>query len=195
MPPPQEETVQSLQKNDYVTCCFDSFWWVTLIEMVNSAEKDYLCTFLHPHGPSTQFHWPRGNDNGYVPVTKIIMKIGIPTTSVNGRTYYITEDERKKHRTALRLWINHTSETKFLIFHARKGFGNGPLGGPKWCILHGVQVLNLYFWLLWPLNLAWVNFKHQLTNRTLPISSSTKRTGLRFRTLKRTKIANFGHQK
>ena len=96
MPPPQEETVQSLQKNDYVTCCFDSFWWVALIEMVNSAEKDYLCTFLHPHGPSTQFHWPRGNDKGYVPVTKIIMKIGIPTTSVNGRTYYITEDERKK---------------------------------------------------------------------------------------------------
>jgi len=143
MPPPQEETVQSLQKNDYVTCCFDSFWWVTLIEMVNSAEKDYLCTFLHPHGPSTQFHWPRGNDNGYVPVTKIIMKIGIPTTSVNGRTYYITEDERKKHRTALRLWINHTSETKFLIFHARKGFGNRPLGGPKWFILHCVNGLSL----------------------------------------------------
>ena len=82
MPPPQKETVQSLQKNDYVNCCFDGFWLVALIEMVNSAEKDYLCTFLHPHGPSTQFHWSRGNDKGYVPVIKIIMKIGIHTTSV-----------------------------------------------------------------------------------------------------------------
>ena len=53
MPPPQKETVQSLQKNDYVTSCFDGFWLVALIEMVNSAEKDYLCTFLHTHGPST----------------------------------------------------------------------------------------------------------------------------------------------
>lgn len=79
MPLPQDETVQLLKKNDYVTCCFDGYWWVALIDTVNIEEKDFKCTFLHPHGPSTQFRWPRGKDEGFVPVTKIIMKIDIPT--------------------------------------------------------------------------------------------------------------------
>ena len=88
MPLPQDETVQLLQKNYYVTCCVDGYWWVALINTVSREEKDFSCTFLHPHGPSKQFHWPRGKDEGFVPFTKIIMKVAIPTTSANGRTYF-----------------------------------------------------------------------------------------------------------
>ena len=86
MPASQNETVESLKPNDYVTCCFDGFWWLVLIDAVNKEEKDLTCKFLHSHGPSNQFHWPRGDDRGYVPFNKVIMKIETPRTSVNERT-------------------------------------------------------------------------------------------------------------
>ena len=86
MPAPQNETVESLKTNDYVTCCFDGFWWLVLIDAVNKEEKDLTCKFLHPHRLSNQFHWPRGDDREYVPFNKVIMKIETPKTSVNGRT-------------------------------------------------------------------------------------------------------------
>ena len=41
MPPPQDETVQVLKKNDYVTCCFDGHWWVALIDAVHKEERDF----------------------------------------------------------------------------------------------------------------------------------------------------------
>lgn len=96
MPAPPNETVESLKPNDYVTCCFDGFWWLVLIDSVNTEEKDLTCKFLHPHGPSNQFYWPRGDDKGYVPFSKIIMKIETPKTSVNGRQYFVKEDEMKR---------------------------------------------------------------------------------------------------
>ena len=74
MPAPQNETLESLKCNDYITCCFDGFWWLALIEMVNKEEKDLTCNFLHPHGPTSQFHWPHGDDRRYVPLNKVITK-------------------------------------------------------------------------------------------------------------------------
>ena len=69
---------------------------MALIEKVNMEEKDITCKFLHPHGPSTLFHWPRNKDRGYIPFSKVIMKIQVPSTSVNGRTYFISEEEKDK---------------------------------------------------------------------------------------------------
>ena len=40
MAAPQNETLESLKCNDYITCCFDGFWWLALVEMVNKEEKD-----------------------------------------------------------------------------------------------------------------------------------------------------------
>ena len=56
MPAPQNETLESLECNDCITCCFYGFWWLALIEVVNKGEKDLRCKFLHPHGQSGQFH-------------------------------------------------------------------------------------------------------------------------------------------
>ena len=67
-----------------------------MIEMVNKEEKDLTCKFLHPHGPSGQIHWPCGDNRLYVPLNKVIMKIQTPTTSANGKTYFITEEEKNK---------------------------------------------------------------------------------------------------
>ena len=63
--------------------------------MVNK-KKDFTCKFLHPHGPSRQFHRTRGDDSGHVPLNKVIIKIQTPTTSANGRPYFITEEEKSK---------------------------------------------------------------------------------------------------
>ena len=74
----------------------DGFWWLALIEVVNKKEKDFTCKFLHPHGPCRQFHRTRGDDSGYVPSNKVIIKIQTPTTSANGRPYFIIEEEKSK---------------------------------------------------------------------------------------------------
>ena len=85
--------IWSLKFNDYITCCFNGFWWLALIEVVNKEEKHLTYKFLHPRGQSGQFHWSRGED---IEITYPYMKIQTPTTSANGRTYFITEGEKNK---------------------------------------------------------------------------------------------------
>ena len=96
MPKETYDIVGALKKNDYITCFFDGFWWLALIESINTDEKDLTCKFMHPHGPAKQFYWPCSDDRGYIPCDKIIMKIATPSTSINGRQYFIKEDELEK---------------------------------------------------------------------------------------------------
>lgn len=96
MPTPLDETLELLKCNDYITCIFDGYWWLALIESVNREEKDLTCKFLHPHGPSHQFHWPTNRDRGYIPLSKVVMRVQTPSISVNGRTYFITKEEKNK---------------------------------------------------------------------------------------------------
>ena len=112
MPAPQNETLEPLKCNDYITCCFVGFWWLALIKVVNKEEKDLTCKFLHPHGLSGQFHWPRGDDRGYVPSNRVIMKIQTPTMSENRRTYFITEEEKNKTQN----YFETTSVYKYFLF-------------------------------------------------------------------------------
>ena len=79
-----------------MTCVFDGFWWLALIDSINTKEKDFTCRFMHPHGPSNVFHWPQNEDMGYVPFDKIIMKIETPNTSSNGRKYFIKKEDKKQ---------------------------------------------------------------------------------------------------
>ena len=63
---------------------------------MNKDGKDLTGKSFHPHGPSSQFHSPRSDDRGYVPLSKVIMKIQTPTTSANGITHFITAEEKSK---------------------------------------------------------------------------------------------------
>ena len=94
--PIQNVVVTSLKVNDYVTCVFDGFWWLAMIVSINTQEEDCTCTFMHPHGPSDVFHWPQNDDMGYVPFSKIIMKIETPAASSNGRKYFIKKEEKEQ---------------------------------------------------------------------------------------------------
>ena len=82
--------------NDYVTCLLGGFWWLALIDSDNSEEKDFTCKFMDPHGPAYKFYWPQGNNKRYIPYDKINMKVKITTTSVNGRPYFIEDEELKQ---------------------------------------------------------------------------------------------------
>ena len=91
-----DQIISSLKRMDYVTCEYNSFWWLALIDDLNVDEKDVTCKFMHPHGPTNNFYWPLCDDKAYVPYNKIIMKVKTPNTSSNGRQYNISEEELHK---------------------------------------------------------------------------------------------------
>ena len=84
--------ITDLTPSTYITCIYNSFWWVGLITKVNLQEGDVQVDFMHPHGPRKSFNWPRHSDTCFVPIKNIILKIAAPATTT-GRTYTITNDE------------------------------------------------------------------------------------------------------
>ena len=79
----------------YVTCIYNSFWWVGIITLVNREAGDVKVNFMHPHGPRKTFNWPQHTDTCYVPIKSTTHKISTPTTST-GRTYKINESDYQK---------------------------------------------------------------------------------------------------
>ena len=79
----------------YVTCLYDSFWWVGLVTQVDVEQGDVRVQFMFPHVPCKTFNWPETEDSCYVPIKKILYQISSPTTTT-GRTYRITDEEYDK---------------------------------------------------------------------------------------------------
>ena len=71
----------------YVTCLYDSFWWVGLVTQV-----DVKVQFMFPHGPCKTFNWPETEDSCYVPIKNILCQISSPTT-ITGQNYKKTDEE------------------------------------------------------------------------------------------------------
>ena len=79
---------------DYVTCVYDNFWWLALVDNINHDEKDITCKFMKPHGPSEFFYWPARDDTVYVPFDKILLNVKTPNiASSSGRQYCIKKQE------------------------------------------------------------------------------------------------------
>ena len=90
-----DELIASLSQNDYITCVYGNFWWVAMVLKVDCEEKDALCSFMHPHGYSENFHWPT-RDQVYVPFSKILLKVATPTAlSTSGRHFSLKKEELK----------------------------------------------------------------------------------------------------
>ena len=70
-----------------VTCIYNSFWWVSMVSLVDIAAGDVINTdFIHPHGTQKTFNWHQISDSCYVFVKNIIQKLLTPTTSTE-RSY------------------------------------------------------------------------------------------------------------
>ena len=80
--------VQDIKESDFISCIYDDHWWIGLVQSVDLEQGDVKVKFMHPHGPTLQFHWPSRDDMCYVPTDKLLCKISIPITST-GRLYTI----------------------------------------------------------------------------------------------------------
>lgn len=70
--------IQNFKHSCYVTCMYDSLWYVGFIEKVNSGEGDTTIRFMHPHEPSPSSYWP-DNDSCEWPFSNILYQIDIVT--------------------------------------------------------------------------------------------------------------------
>ena len=97
--------VIELRVSAYVSCIYNTFWWIGLILEVDVELGDVKIDFLHPHGPRKTFTWPVGGDTCHIPMKNILCSISAPLTAT-GRTYNIldvdyqnTVSASEKHNT------------------------------------------------------------------------------------------------
>ena len=76
----------------FVSCRYDTFWWIGLIKNIDEEAGDLEIKFLHPHGPNRHFYWPSKDDICYVPLTNILCLLSPPSTST-GRMFKILDDD------------------------------------------------------------------------------------------------------
>lgn len=88
---PNADDVPFEEINGFVACAYDSLWWIACVLSKNYSEKEVTISFLHPHGPSASFVYPRRPDVVTVPHNFILCSIN-PTTPT-GRTYTLSADE------------------------------------------------------------------------------------------------------
>ena len=57
----------------YVACLFDKHWWIGNICATSEQEQeqDVQVKFMHPHGFSRNYSWPREEDLCWVPLVHI----------------------------------------------------------------------------------------------------------------------------
>ena len=76
----------------YITAHYDGHWYVGYVKEVDEVEEAATIQFLHPHGPSPSFVYPRRDDILIVGIQDILTLVTVNTS--NGRTYKISEKEQ-----------------------------------------------------------------------------------------------------
>ena len=84
-----------IRPTTYLTCIYDSFWWVDLVTQVDVEQGDIKVQLMFPLGPQKRFNWPEAEDSLYGPIKNIFCHISSPTTTT-GRPYKITNEEYDK---------------------------------------------------------------------------------------------------
>ena len=51
-----------ITEQNYVCCRYDNKPWIGLMKNISDEHGDYCINYMHPHGPSKLFHWPRDED-------------------------------------------------------------------------------------------------------------------------------------
>ncbi|GBM71628.1 hypothetical protein AVEN_246210-1 [Araneus ventricosus] len=82
----------TLQNEQYVACTNEINWWFGKIMECYDEYNDYKIMFMHPHGPSALYTWPKPLDVCWIPYEHIMKIVSAPSTTT-GRTYKITPEE------------------------------------------------------------------------------------------------------
>jgi hypothetical protein len=77
----------------FVTCMYDTFWWLGCVLYVSEESNDVKISFLHPHGPSASYTYPAMPHILQLPQSAILAKVS-PTTAT-GCTHTLTSEETK----------------------------------------------------------------------------------------------------
>ena len=99
----EEINIKNIKCFSYVSCIYDTFWWVSIVTEVNVLEGDLKIEFLHPHGPRKTFSWPSVADKCFVPGSNILCIITAPTT-ITGQMYRISDTDFEQ---TLKAYENH----------------------------------------------------------------------------------------
>ena len=91
----KEIDIKNIKCFSYISCIYDTFWWVGIVTEVNVHEGDLKTEFLHPHGPRKTFSWPSVADICFVPASNILYIITAPTTTT-GQMYWISDTDFKQ---------------------------------------------------------------------------------------------------
>ena len=75
----KEIAIKNIKYFSYVSCIYDTLWWVGIVTEVNVHEDDSKIEFLQQHGPRETFSWPSVVDKCFVPASNIICDITAPT--------------------------------------------------------------------------------------------------------------------
>ena len=78
----------------YVTCVYESEWWLACVLSVDSENAEVKLNFLHPYGPTSSYRYPAIPDILSVPSSDLLCRVS-PRT-VTGRTYTITQKESRE---------------------------------------------------------------------------------------------------
>jgi hypothetical protein len=87
----------------FVTCKYDTFWWLGRVLSVSEELNDMKISFLHPHGPSATYIYPATPHILRLPQSAILAKVSpIPAT---GRTSTLTGKETKLTAERSKIYI------------------------------------------------------------------------------------------
>nr|XP_042902021.1 uncharacterized protein LOC122270073 [Parasteatoda tepidariorum] len=91
--------------HSYVACVYDANWYIGMVLKVHVEEGDATIKFMHPHGPSLSYYWPK-SDSCIVPFTNILCTVDINTTT--GRTYKLNDES---NTSVCKQWKKYFSAT------------------------------------------------------------------------------------
>ncbi len=94
-PTPLKITIDECKISAFVSCLYDSHWWVGIVEEIDKENQEICGNFMHPHGPSRSFFWTEHIDRCWVAINNVVCKINVPTTT-SGRTYKLDEQDLSK---------------------------------------------------------------------------------------------------
>ena len=96
-----EDELTSEEITGFITCVYDKQWWVACVLQMDVDCEEVTVSFLHPHGPSRTFKYPKQPDILDIPFSDVLTKVDPRTSS--GRLYTVTQKESRAATEKLRL--------------------------------------------------------------------------------------------
>ena len=77
--------------SNYVLCIYGECYWIGMVCDTDTENSDVKIKFMHPHFPSCSYHWPCWEDICWVPLSKIVTVVELPSlTSVTEHQYHFS---------------------------------------------------------------------------------------------------------